>query len=172
MRICGDKRGLQELGGPKERPQPHRVPRESVDPALLAVDDADGRSALETRLAQRLDGPDRGASRGDDVLDETGQRAGLEAALEPILSAVALDLLAHDHEGEPGGERRRCGEGDGAELGTGEESRGGLVLPHRGGDPPAELGEEVWPCLEAVLVQVVARAATRAEDEVALQVGM
>ena len=36
MRICGDKRGLQELGGPKERPQPHRVPRESVDPALLA----------------------------------------------------------------------------------------------------------------------------------------
>src|ERR671933_1447303 len=98
MRICGNKRGFEELGGPKEGPQPHRVPRERVDSALLAIDNADRRPADETRLAQGLDGPDRGAAGGDDVLDEAGERAGFEDALEPVLGAVALRLVADDHE--------------------------------------------------------------------------
>ena len=44
------------------------------------------------------------------------------------------------------------------------------MLAHRLGDALAEGGEEVGPGLEAVLVQVVARAAARAQDEVALEV--
>src|SRR5438132_14294228 len=98
MRICGDKRCIDELGGPKEGPETHRIARESVRSALLPVDDADRCSALETGLAERPYGLDRGASGGDDVLDETRYGAGLEDALEPVLRAVALGLLAHDHE--------------------------------------------------------------------------
>ena len=128
MRICGDKRRLHELGDAKERPQAHRMSRERVHPALLAVDHAHRRAAYETGLAQGFHGGDRGAAGGDDVLDEAGQRARLEDALEPVLGAVALGLLADDHEGKLGGERRRGGQDDGAELGTREERRVGLVF--------------------------------------------
>src|SRR5919201_6740591 len=116
MRICGNKGGLQELRGPEKRPQPYRMAREGVDSTLLAVDDADGRPALKTLLAQGLDGADGGTARGDDVLDEADQRARFEAALEPVPRAVLLRFLAHDHEGKAGGERGRGGARDGSEL--------------------------------------------------------
>ena len=48
----------------------------------------------------------------------------------------------------------------------------GLVLAHRLGDQLAERAEQLGHGLEAVLVEVVARAAPRAEDEVALEVGV
>src|ERR671935_528280 len=170
MRICGDKGGLEKLRGAKERPQSYRVPREGVGAPLLAVDDADGDPALQALLAQRLDRSHRRASGGDDVLHETGERAGLEGALQALLGAVALGLLAHDDEGEARGERRRGDKRDRAELRAGEERRVRLVLAHGVGDPPPERAQEVRPRLEAVLVQVVAGAAARAQDEVALEV--
>ena len=46
-----------------------------------------------------------------------------------------------------------------------------LVLPHGVGDRAAERGEQVGARLEAVLVEVVLRAAAGAKDEVAFEVG-
>src|SRR3954449_7970673 len=107
MRFCGGFSHLQELGRTKERPQADGVAGERVHSALLAVDDADRRSALQTGLAQRLDGLDGGAAGGDDVLDQADLLARLEDALEPLAGSVALLLLADDQERQAGRERRR-----------------------------------------------------------------
>ena len=59
-----------------------------------------------------------------------------------------------------------------AELGPGQTNRLGVVLAHGLGDQAAERLEQLGACLEAVLVEVVALASARAEDEVALQVSV
>ena len=50
MRICG---GFEDLGDLEERPQAHRMAREGVVTALLAVDHADRRLHAEAHLAER-----------------------------------------------------------------------------------------------------------------------
>src|SRR5919108_4077011 len=170
MRISGDKLSIEELGGPEERPQADGLARERVHAPLLAVDDADRGPAPQARLAERVDGLRSGSARRDDVLDEACCRARLEDALEAVLRAVVLGFLADDDERETRRERRRRGERDGAELRAGEERRLRLVLAHRPGNPVAERSEQVGPGLEAILVEVVAGAATRPEDEVAFEV--
>ena len=76
----------------KMRPQPDRDAGQRVRTALLAIDDADRRRALEPRLAQRLNGLDRGAAGRHDVLDEANPFAGRKLALEPVAGAVLLRL--------------------------------------------------------------------------------
>src|SRR6478735_6759749 len=88
-----------------QRPHAHRETRESVDSALLAVDHADRVSALQTGLAERLDGLRRSPARGDHVLDEAHTLALLEGPFETVVGAVALAGLAHDQEGESRPER-------------------------------------------------------------------
>ena len=109
----------------EDRPHSHRETRESVDSALLAVDDADRISALETGRAERLDGLRGGASGGDDVLDQAHALAGLEGAFEPVAGAVVLLGLADDQERETRAKRRRRGERDGAELGAASRTASG-----------------------------------------------
>src|SRR5579859_7340678 len=82
----------------EERPHPHRETRESVDSALLPVDHADGVSALQAGLAQRLDSLRCRASGGDDVLDQADAIALLERPFEAVVGAVALAGLADDQE--------------------------------------------------------------------------
>src|SRR2546421_9448207 len=86
----------------EQRPHSHRETRESVDSALLPVDHADRISALQTGLAQRLDGLGGSAPGGDDVLDQTDTIAILERALETVVCAVALAGLSDDQKREPG----------------------------------------------------------------------
>ena len=74
--------------------------------------------------------------------------------------------------GRPDASEAAAASGDRAELGPGEPHRVRLVLGDRRGDPLAERPEQLGPRLEAVLVEVVARAPARAEDEVALEVGV
>src|SRR4051812_10019182 len=141
-----------------------------VDAALLAVDDADRVRNLQSGSPQRLDRLDRGAARGDDVLDETHALTLAVHALELIGRPVALRLLADDQERQPACKRRGRGQRDGSELGPGQAIGGGLVLADRCGDRLAEWTEQVGPRLEPVLVEVVLRAAAGAEQEVALEV--
>ena len=138
MRICGTFCRLEQLRGPKEGSQPHRVTRQRVRSALLAIDHADGRSARQTGRAEGLDGLDRGPSRGDHVLDQAHSLARLEGALQPVFGAVSLGLLAHDQERQPRGERGRRGERNRAELGAGEPDGIRLVSLDRLGDQLAE----------------------------------
>lgn len=172
MRFCCTFLRGEELSCPKERPEAHRAACESVRAALLAVDDADSGAAFETRLAQRLDGRDRRAAGGHDVLDEAHPGAFRIGALEPVSGAVVLRLLADDQEGQARDERGGGDEGDRAELGAREQAGLRFGLERNARDPLAERLEQLRTGLEAVLVEVVARAAARPEDEVALQVGM
>ena len=123
MRFCGTFCRSEQLGRPKQRPQPDAEARERVRPALLAVDHADRRAALETGLPQGLDASTARPAGGDDVLDEADALARLEDALEPVGRAVLLRLLADDQERQARRERRRGGERDCAELGAGEARR-------------------------------------------------
>jgi hypothetical protein len=147
------------------------VTSQRVDPSLFAIDHADGRVAAKPGLAQRLHRRDSRAAGRDDVLDETDELTFRVAAFEPVRRAVFLRLLADDQERSPGGQRGRNGERDCTELGAREERRLGLDLLDSGGDPRPELAKDLGTRLEAVLVEVVAGAPARTEDEVALEVG-
>src|SRR5207237_3403577 len=109
-------------------------------------------------------------ARGHDVLDETHLLAFVERALEPVAGAVGLRFLAHDQERKPARERGRRGERDGTELRAGNPDRLRRVLRDRRREPLAERTPRLGTRLEPVLVEVVARALPRAQDEVALEV--
>ena len=71
------------------------------------------------------------------------------------------------------GPRRRTGcECDRAELRTCQEARVGRMLGHLHSDQLAEWPEQLGARLEAVLVEVVPRALTGTQQEVALEVGV
>ena len=146
--------------------------RQFVAAALLPIDHADGRFARQTGLAERLDGVQRGPAGGDHVLEQADPLALLEDAFEPVGGAVLLRRLADEQERQPGGERRGRRERNGAELGAGEAGRVRLLLRDGVGERLAQRAEQVGAGLEAVLVEVVARAAARAQDEVAFEVGV
>ena len=96
---------------------------------------------------------------------------GLELALEPVLGAVALRLLADDEEREaptrarptPRARPRRA-PGPASRV-----ARRARTRAHRAAIRSPSSAQEVGPRLEAVLVQVVARAPPRAQHEVALE---
>src|SRR5262245_66692210 len=67
MRFCGD---FPQFRPPKQRVQPHGRPREGVDAAPLAVDDANRVGDTQSGLTERLDGLDRRPARSDDVHDQ------------------------------------------------------------------------------------------------------
>ncbi len=152
--------------------EPHSEARERVHTALFAVDDADRRSALETRLAQGSDGLRESSSGRDDVLDQADAVTGFERPLDPVRRPVLLGLVADDHERKPRRDRRGRGEDDGPEDRTGEAHGLGLVLLDGGAQAAAERFEDVRLRLEAELVEVEGRALAGAEDEVALEVAV
>jgi hypothetical protein len=61
---------FQHLCGPEKGPKAHRITRQSVDSALLAVDDADRRGDHETGVPEGVDGICGRSAGGHDVLDE------------------------------------------------------------------------------------------------------
>ena len=156
MRVCGVFSALEDVLRAKKRVQADRLARERVRAALLPIDDADGRAALQPGLPERVDRIRGRASRGDDVLDEADLLAGREASLQPVLGTVALGLLADEQEWEAGRERGCRGERDGPELGPGDARGRGRDLTDPGGDPLPQGGEDLGARLEAVLVEVVA----------------
>src|SRR4249919_3264022 len=143
---------------------------ESVHAALLPVDHADRGRALETRLPERLHGLDGGTAGGDDVLDDADAVALRVDPFEAVGGPVVLGLLADDQEREPRLERRGRRERDRTQFRAGDQLRVGRVLTDRCGKALPDRPEQVGPRLEAVLVEVVAGAPTRAEQEVALEV--
>ncbi len=148
------------------------MPREGVDAALLAVDDAHRGGAFEPCVAQRLDRREGGSARRHDVLHEADALPGLEDPLEPFVRPVTLRFLADDEERQARSERGCGGKRDGAELRPGDLRRVRLVLAHLGRQTLAERAQQLGLRLEAVLVEVVARAPAAPEDEVALEVRM
>src|ERR671931_378113 len=147
MRVCGTFCRFEQLLGAKKGPQADTEARETVRSALLAVDDAERRPALQTRCADRLDGLAGGTAGGDDVLDEANHLAPLEYAFETLRRAVRLRLLADDQERQARRERRRSGQRDGAELGACQAVGLGLELPHGDREALAESGQQFRACL-------------------------
>ena len=84
----------------------------------------------------------------------------------------SLARVADDHERQPRRERGRRRERDRAERGAGEPDRLRLVLPHGCGEALAQRAEQLGQRLEAVLVEVPARALAGAEQEIALEQGV
>src|SRR5918994_7465092 len=171
MRFCGTFRRRSQLSCPKERNQAGRAARKAVRSTFFAVDYADDRSALETGLTEGLDRGDGRPAGGDDVLDQADPLTRLEGALEAVRGAVLLGFLADDDERQARDERRGGCDRDGAELGCGEPNCVRLVLGHQRRQLLSERLEQLRPRLEAVLVEVVARGATGAKHEVALEGG-
>src|SRR5215208_1861546 len=169
MRVCGTFPPVHDLSCSEQRPEPDRMSGELIGAALLPIHDADGGAHPQAGLPKGRDGLQRGPSRGDDVLDEADRLALLELALEAVPRPVRLRLGAHDHEGETRGQRGRGGQRDGAELGACQPRRIRLGLAYPCPYPASELAEQLRPRLEAVLVEVIARAAAGAEHEVALE---
>ena len=172
MRFCGGFLCREQVYCPKKGHKTGSTAGESVDSALLAIDHTDGDPALQTGLPERLESLNRGSSRGDDVLDEADALAWFEDPFQAIRSPVLLRLVADDQERQARGERGCRGEDDCTQLRARDAHGFRLVLRNRGGDVVTEHGQQVGPGLEAVLVQVVARAAARAQEEVALEVGV
>src|SRR6188472_1859296 len=170
MRFCGGFLRWKQVSCSKKRHQTHSAARESVHSALFAIQHADCDSALETGLADGLDRVQQRTAGGDNVLDQADSLTGLEGAFEAVRGSVLLGRGAHDHERDARRERRRGRERYGTQLRTSEPRCVGLVLGDLGGKVLAERREHVRLRLEAVLVEVVARPAARAEDEVALEV--
>src|SRR6186997_1438087 len=172
MRFCGGFRRRQQVSCPKQGHETGSTARQSVDPALLAIDHADRDSALQTGFANRIQSLDGGSAGGDDVLDEADTLTRLERSLEPVRGSVLLGFVADDQEREARGQGGRRGQDDRSQLGARNPHRFGLVLCDRRRDVLAEHGQEVRLGLEPVLVEVVARAPARTEEEVALEVGV
>src|SRR5689334_3591261 len=170
MRFCGGFHRFQNVAGPENRNEADALVAEGLGSALLAIDDADGRADDETGRTKRLHRLHERAARRDHVLDEADEIALFVRAFEPVRRAVLLRRLPHDHEREAARERARRRQRDGAELRACEADRVGLELLDRGGDAVAERTEDVRARLEAVLVEVVARAPPRPEHEVALEI--
>jgi hypothetical protein len=172
MRFCGGFVCGKQLSCPKKGHETGSAARESVHSSFLPIDDTDHDSALETGLAKNLECLDGSTAGGDDVLDEADPIAGFPGSFEPVRGSVLLRRLAHDEERELRREGSSRRERDGTELRAGEPYGVRLVLADCDRDVLAERGEQVWPGLEAVLVEVVARPAPGAKDEITLEVGV
>ena len=70
------------------------VRRQSRLATLLAVDEDDDILHLETHLVEGFDGLHDGGAAGDEVLDDEACLTGDEGALDGLLGAVVLHLLA------------------------------------------------------------------------------
>src|SRR5437588_7249089 len=172
MRFCGTFWGVLDLARTENRAKLHRLPGQSLHPALLAVDHTDRRVHDETGVANRRNGVEERPAGGDHVLDEADELAVLVSAFEAIRGAVLLRRLAHDHERQAGGKRAGGCKRDGTELRSREPRGLRLELRDGAGDPIAQSREQVRPGLEAVLVEVVARAPARAKEEVPFEQGV
>ena len=118
-----------ELGGEVQRPQPDPLPRERLEAALLALDDADGvRQRRRPGLANASTASIAAPPEVTTSSTRQTQLARLERALDPVCRPVLLGLLADDHERQVGVECRRGGERHRAELGRREPDRVRLVL--------------------------------------------
>src|SRR5439155_9014105 len=93
-------------------------------------------------------------------------------ALHSVGGSVFLRFLAHDQERKSRRQRPRCSERDRSELGPRETHSVGLELVRRLRDALAQCGEDLRPRLETVLVEVMARVLSRAQDEVTLEIGV
>ena len=149
--------------------EPDRFAREGVRTTLLPIDHADGRPAGQAGLAKSPDSLDRGASAGDHILDQTDLLTLRKLAFEAARGALLLLLLADDQKWEAASERGRRCERDRAQLGPRESRRPGRELARFRTDAGAELAQELRLGFEAVLVEVIGGAASRAQDEVPLE---
>ena len=172
IRVCGTFSCFRKVGNSKQRHKPHAKPGQSVASAFLAVDHADSMTDGQVGIAQSLDGTRGGPARSDHVLDEADELARLGDALQAVVGAVALRLLADDQKRQSGRERCRGRERDRAQLGAGESNRVGLRGANRIRERLSERRQQLGPRLEAVLVEVVGRAPARAQDEIALEIGV
>src|SRR5262245_40358979 len=170
MRFCGGFLRRQQLSCPKKGHKTGSAARQSVGSALLAIEHADRDPALQTGLADGLERLDQRPAGRDDILDEADALARRERALDAVRCPVPLRLVAHDQERQLRRQRGGRRDDDGTELRRGEPNRVRLVLGDGRRDVLAERREHLRARLEAVLVEVVMRAAARAEDEVALEV--
>src|SRR3954454_16173410 len=171
MRFCGGFLPRHQVSCPEKGAETDRVARESVGPALLPIDHTNGGADDEPGLTESRDRLHERSAGGHDVLHQTHELALLEGAFEPVRGAVGLRLVTDDHERQPSRERGGRGERHRTEHGRSEAHGLRLVLADGGGDPLTERGEKVRPCLEAELVEVVARALAGPQKEVALEVG-
>jgi hypothetical protein len=131
MRFCGSFVRLQNLARTENRPQAHRVARQSIGSALLAVDDTDGRTHRQTGRAERRNGLQQRPSGRDDVLDQAHAVALVVRAFDPVRGAVFLRRLADDQERQAGCERPRGRKRDRPELGARQPRSVRLEFPDR-----------------------------------------
>src|SRR6266516_9179 len=92
--------GRNELRDAKKGLEADAEAGERVRSALLPVDDAERRTHLQTGLAQDINRVHEGAAGGDDVLDDADALPRLELPFDSVRRAVALGLVADDHEGQ------------------------------------------------------------------------
>src|SRR4029450_6163720 len=163
MPLCASVVQSQQLLGAKERAKTPAEARERVGAALLAIDHTDRVPDDQTLLAKGGHRLAESPSGRDDGLDEAHELAGLERALDAFGRAVFLGLTADDDEWQIGRHRCRSGQRDGTESRSGETHGVGLARRGRVRYATSEGAQQVRVRLEAVLVQVVARAPPGAE---------
>lgn len=140
---------------------------------------ADHRGHGEAALDRPLDGLDRRAAGGDDVLDDHHRAAAIEPRrrLEPLAGAVALGLLAHD-EGVQRARRLVAGDRDrgGDRIGAQRQATDGAGGRRQVVDDPAEQPPDPEAALgveaDRLAVDVEVGALPRREDDLALGEGV
>src|SRR5579872_4005309 len=137
-------------------------------PSLATVEDDDEVDDVEAGVAQDLHRTERVATGRHDVLDHRHALARRHAAFELLGRAVALRLLAHEDEREPGLHRHRATEQNGPELGRRKALRG---RRDEGRELGAEALEQSRIGLEKELVEVAVRPPSRPKHEIAFQIG-
>ena len=95
--LHGARRIGQEVAPGEQRGQRH-LAVDRLAAALEAIDQAERVDAREPGEPRALDRLERRGARGDDVLEDRRPSApgGQLGALDPLVGAVALGLLAHD----------------------------------------------------------------------------
>ena len=100
--VCGHLavllEGHQHAGQRQHRVEAQVVALQSRFAALLAIDEHDDVLHLQPHVVQRADRLHHGSARGDEILHHQAGLAGDERALDGLLGAVVLHLLAaHQH---------------------------------------------------------------------------
>ena len=171
MRFCGTFCSREQLGGPKQRPQADpfglvRRPRPLPCPARRPP------FRLVNGLPQGLDRSD--AAPPEVTTSSTRHTSSPSAATPSSRLAVPYSFvsLRTIRKGRPDSSEAAAARATAPSSGPAIRYASGSCSRDRLGEPIAERPEQVGPGLEAVLVEVVARTAPGAEDEIALEVGV
>ena len=173
MRLCGGFLRREQLSCPKKRHETDATARESVRSALLAVDARRPRFGTPGRLRGGRRRP-RATAPPEVTTSSTRQTRspGSKTPSSRFAVPYSFAALRTIRNGSPDESDAAAASATAPSSGPASRSASGSCSATVAAMRSPSAREQLGPRLEAVLVEVVVRAPARAQDEVALEVGV